>query len=120
MNLSVVRFAFSFAPIALTMCVPAATTPGGTQAPGAPATTPQTAAAPAATAAPAAPPTQCSPSWPTHCPHSLPVQGDCFAAGVSCGTLRHCAPETFARACPAGQTVECWSAPQGGNYGRCK
>ena len=62
----------------------------------------------------------CSPQWPTHCPHNLPVKGDCFAAGVSCKTLRHCPPEQFARACPPGKQVACWSRPQGGNYGDCR
>jgi hypothetical protein len=62
----------------------------------------------------------CPPEWPTHCPHSLPVKGDCFARGVSCATLRHCPPEPFARACPAGKQVVCWSQPKNGNYGDCR
>jgi hypothetical protein len=64
--------------------------------------------------------TACPPDWPTHCPHRLPVKGDCFARGVSCDTLRVCPPENFARACPAGKHVECWAQPKQGNYGDCR
>jgi hypothetical protein len=67
-------------------------------------------------------PSPCCPSqFPVWCNHDLVGVGHCFKMGADCSTVKVCTPEPFARTCPPGDYVVCWSAPcLGNNYGGCR
>jgi hypothetical protein len=65
---------------------------------------------------------ECCPlEYPVWCDHSLGESiGHCFKANTDCSTVTVCAPESFARSCPAGDHVVCWDTPCGNDwYGGC-